>query len=102
MHFPINFFSYKKVFAGRGTKFLFSSSVYLEFLVINYPIIIGSTFIVSQYIDDLNYSRTMNKIEYFEPNEVVLLKKSVYVKSDLMYQLSERYLSLSRCSFDHR
>lgn len=56
----------------------------------------SSTFIISQYIDDLNYSRTMNKIEYFEPNEVVLLKKSVYVKSDLMYQLSERYRSLSK------
>jgi DNA mismatch repair ATPase MutS len=56
----------------------------------------SSTFIVSQYLDDLNYSRTINKIEYFEPNEVVMLKKSAYVKSDLMYQLSERYRSLSK------
>ena len=58
----------------------------------------SSTFIISQYLDDLNYSRTNNKIEYFEPNEVVLLKKSVYVKSDLICQLRERYKSLSGLS----
>ena len=55
-----------------------------------------STFIISQYIDDLTYPRTVNKIEYFEPSEVVMLKKNNYVKNDLKSVLSKQFKNLSK------
>ena len=55
-----------------------------------------STFIVSQYIDDLTYSRTINKIEYFEPNECIMLKKNSYAKNDLRYVLNKTFKNLSK------